>query len=361
MSNTNTTFPPLNTNTPLVFLTPSAGYELEVSRYVFVATLGAYIWDLLTNLNNDCKLLTKHRVRLPTWIYFLSRLSSLAFIATNTVAQIATVPSCQSVQIAAGLCFMIAIPSTSLLLFLRLRAVFVGDRMVNMFYAILWLTTVGGGIAVPLAIKGGHIGPTNYCINTAVKQYSSVGFITPTVYDTFVVIAISWRLITATAVDGSFRGRLKCFFGGQGLPALSKALLQGGQQYYFFTVGFNILTVAMVLSPSISPVFRAMFAIPNVAVTNAMACLVFRKIRFGLIPPTHVSQSTPVHGALLPLQRLKHQRGQSATASPGIPHHPDGVQITRTVEHTVDAMPMQVMFPNGTKEFESDIKSQDSA
>lgn len=127
-----------------------------------------------------------------------------------------------------------------------------------------------------------------------------------------------------------------------------------------YTVGFNILSVVMVLSPSISPVFRAMFSIPNVAVTNAMACLVFRKIKFGLISPTYVSQSTPGHGFLLPLQRLKHQRGQSAAASPGISHHPDGVQITRTVEHTVNVMPMQVMFPNGTKELELNIKSQDS-
>lgn len=41
--------------------------------------------------------------------------------------------------------------------------------------------------------------------------------------------------------------------------------------------------MAMILSPSIPPVYRAMFTIPNVAIENAMACKVFRDIKLGII------------------------------------------------------------------------------
>lgn len=49
------------------------------------------------------------------------------------------------------------------------------------------------------------------------------------------------------------------------------------------TVGSNILTLVMILTPSVPPVYHAMFTVPNVALMNAMACLVFRNIRFGII------------------------------------------------------------------------------
>lgn len=39
----------------------------------------------------------------------------------------------------------------------------------------------------------------------------------------------------------------------------------------------------MILTPSVPPVYHAMFTIPNVAIENAMACKVFRDIKFGLI------------------------------------------------------------------------------
>ena len=49
--------------------------------------------------------------------------------------------------------------------------------------------------------------------------------------------------------------------------------------------------MAMILTPSIPPVFRAMFTVPNIAIENAMACKVFRDIKLGIIP-THSNVSS---------------------------------------------------------------------
>ncbi|ETW77130.1 hypothetical protein HETIRDRAFT_174231 [Heterobasidion irregulare TC 32-1] len=48
----------------------------------------------------------------------------------------------------------------------------------------MWLATLAGSITVPFAITGGHIAPTNYCINTGVKPFSSIGISISTVNDT---------------------------------------------------------------------------------------------------------------------------------------------------------------------------------
>ncbi|KAF7373787.1 hypothetical protein MSAN_00590400 [Mycena sanguinolenta] len=62
----------LNPTTPLAFLPPALANQFEQMRYLFAATLGAYVWDIGVNLGNDYALLFKHRVGFPTVVYFLS-------------------------------------------------------------------------------------------------------------------------------------------------------------------------------------------------------------------------------------------------------------------------------------------------
>jgi len=210
-------------------------------------------------------------------------------------------------------------------------------------------------MTVPYSLLGDHVGPTRYCINSAVKPFATVGIITSASNDALITLAISWRLVTASSLDDSFRGRLKSFFGGEGLPAISRKLLQGGQQYYLITVGGNILTLAMILSPSIPPVYRAMFAIPNIAIENCMACRVYRNIRFGLIPPPTTSLTYQRSGgSTLPIVRPPIAVGRSnrsgddeyfANTSAVTSSSP--IEITKSVERSTvhDAIPMEVMFP----------------
>jgi hypothetical protein len=145
---------------------------------------------------------------------------------------VGAVGDCQKLQIAIGITFAISVPSTALLFYFRIKAIFNNNLGISVFFGFLWLATLAGSITVPFAIEGGHIGPTDHCINTAVKPFSSTGIVISTVNDTLVFVFITWRLLSATTYDESLQGRARAFFEGKGLPAFSRAILQGGQQYY---------------------------------------------------------------------------------------------------------------------------------
>jgi hypothetical protein len=76
------------------------------------------------------------------------------------------------------------------------------------------------------------------------------------------------------------------------------------------TVGLNIVTMALLLTPAkLSPVVHAMFSVPNLALENAMACRVFRKLKLGLMHEGIVHSSTSGHsGGKLPQQTFRHIR-----------------------------------------------------
>jgi len=115
-------------------------------------------------------------------------------------------------------------------------------------------------------------------------SYGSAPIILNAVNDTLIFIAISYRILMHTAYPGdSWWARAKLFFTADGLPRLSKALLQGGQLYYFATIGLSIVFAALSLSPNIPPAYHAMLSIPNLALENSMACRVFRAVKLGFI------------------------------------------------------------------------------
>ncbi|KAF7335968.1 hypothetical protein MSAN_02310300 [Mycena sanguinolenta] len=62
-----------NPFTPLAFLPPDLATQFEVSRYLYAATLGAYVWDIGLNVGDEYALLFKHKVNFPTIVYFFSR------------------------------------------------------------------------------------------------------------------------------------------------------------------------------------------------------------------------------------------------------------------------------------------------
>ncbi|KZV87146.1 hypothetical protein EXIGLDRAFT_680208 [Exidia glandulosa HHB12029] len=286
----------INPTTPLAFLPPTLADQYEASRYLYIATLAAWIWDVLSSLPQDYDIYFKARWTLPTVVYFVSRIGTLAYILTSTLFQVAKIADCQALQVGLAWCYVLAVPTTSLLFLIRVRAVFYNVRWVFGLFVFLWLSTLAGSLVVPFAIKGGHIGTTMYCINNEVKSFASAAPVTNTVYSTLVFIAISARIVT----NSHHKSRLRAFATADATSSVSRALLQGGQLYYIATVGLNIITVVMVLSPSVPAVFHAMFTIPNVALENAMACHVFRNLRFSADPgkTTHSTNTGSISEAV---------------------------------------------------------------
>lgn len=128
--------------------------------------------------------------------------------------------------------YPVAIPATALLFFFRVKAVFDRNQLVVAFFAFMWLAVLAGCLTVTQGVTGVNIGPTKYCLNFSLKDYVSAAAIIPLINDTFVFLAISWRLMTNTHVDYDIRSGVKTLMFGEYLPAFSKTLFQDGQAYY---------------------------------------------------------------------------------------------------------------------------------
>ncbi|KAF7335932.1 hypothetical protein MSAN_02306500 [Mycena sanguinolenta] len=287
MANSTTALP--NPFTPLAFLPPALAGQVEVAGYFYAATLGGYVWDIGLNLGNDYTLLFKHRVGFPTIVYFFSRprAITLTFIISCFVLQVAPVKNCNALELGLGICLVLSQASTAMLFFLRVTAVWHPNKIAYVVFSALWIAVLGAAITAPLGLRGAHIGPTMHCITTAVPAHLEVGVIVPLIYDTAIFLAINYRILAHTIAVDSPMARLRVFFGGNGLSALSQALLESGQHFYLVAVAAN---VTLLIVFHLGPLWPAMFATLVFSLTNTMACLVFRRIKFGLISSDGISK-----------------------------------------------------------------------
>ena len=147
-------------------------------------------------------------------------------------------PNCAALFLATGISWVFGSAGTALLFFFRIRALYRESLVVVGVFAFLWLSVIAGALTLPISngTKAAHVLPGElYCVSLATfPAYAGSAIIIPAVYDTLVFFAVSYRLYpTQEASDyTTWKQRIGLFFTGKGLPRLSKALLQGGQQYY---------------------------------------------------------------------------------------------------------------------------------
>ena len=148
---------------------------------------------------------------------------------------------CAKIYIGVGISWVLASTSTAMLFFLRVRALYWDNFAVKGFFTLLWLSVVGGAVTVPVALSASgrrlvhYVPGESYCLDTGTYPgYAGLSMIMPAIYDTLVFLAISYRLFPSYTINRNVAWieRIKLFFTGHDLPGLSKALLQGGQQYY---------------------------------------------------------------------------------------------------------------------------------
>ncbi|KAF7335951.1 hypothetical protein MSAN_02308500 [Mycena sanguinolenta] len=259
MANTGSTDLP-NPSTPLAFLPPAVADQFELSRYLYSATLGAYIWDIAINLGNDYVLLFKHIVRFPTAVAF-----TLAFILVCFVNQVAPVENCDAIALGWSIGAILAKSATTMLFFLRVTAIWHTSKIAYVVFFILWL-----------AVIAGRYHRSNW---TNIE----VAAIMALINNTAIFLAINYRILAHVMVTDSSTARLRVFFGGKGLSTLSRALLESGQHFYLVAVATNVTLLVVMKLPQLPPVYHAMLTVPAEALANAMACLVFRRIKLGLI------------------------------------------------------------------------------
>ncbi|KAF8806082.1 hypothetical protein BYT27DRAFT_7191384 [Phlegmacium glaucopus] len=275
----------------LCSLPPETMFQVLVAKYVSVGTLAVFIWDILNHIPSDYELLSEHRIRFPTVIYFLSRLSCVGFVIGNVIIQTLPISRCDLAENALEILFPLTIILSSLLFFFRIRAVFERNLWVVAFFACSWLAVVAGYVTFIVRIEGEKSIPGLCRVLPHVKSFIKAATIISLVNDTFVFLAISWRLFYNSYGPRTIRNSVRVLILGDYLPVFSKAMLQDGQFYYLITVTTSLLTVIMLFVQSISAILQAVFIVPNVVIMNIMACRVFRNTMLGLFREVETSSN----------------------------------------------------------------------
>ncbi|KAK7436528.1 hypothetical protein VKT23_019082 [Stygiomarasmius scandens] len=273
----------LNPNTPLAWLPSFIADQIQVLNYTTAVTLGIYLWDIAVNLGNDYQLLFKHKIRYQTIIYYLSRIFTLIFVLSSFVLEVARFNNCQPGAYVIGAFLGLAQITTALLFILRVTALYKGNKIILLIFALFWLTFLGFAVAIPIGLRASHIGPTKTCLSSGIPNYVEGQLWVIMIHDTLVFFLVTYKVLSLAAVQEGKQARVRAFFGSGYIPRFSRNLLQSGQHYYFLTICINIVTLALVKAPGVPIVYRAICIVPVMTLTNAMACVVFRRVKFGLI------------------------------------------------------------------------------
>ncbi|KAF8810307.1 hypothetical protein BYT27DRAFT_7092581 [Phlegmacium glaucopus] len=282
----------------LCSLPPESALQILAARYITIGTLSVFVWETLNNMRSDYKLLFERRIRFPTVMYFISRLLCLGLTISATIFQTTPLPGCNVLAKTLNILYALTIISSSLLFFLRTRAIFDKNTWVIAFFLGSWLVVVAACMAYAVRLDETKIRPDpGFCevlgvvkpFERLVKPFSAVATIVPLINDTLVFLAIAWRLFCNSYAPCTLRNGVRIFIFGDYLPAFSKALLQDGQAYYLTTVTVSLVTVIMLFDYSVPEILQVIVEIPNVTLMNIMACRVFRNTILGSFGGTQIS------------------------------------------------------------------------
>ncbi|KAJ3849508.1 hypothetical protein EV368DRAFT_85488 [Lentinula lateritia] len=280
----------------LNYLPPTIAAQFEVARNLYLATLGAFIWDMLSSIPQDLVLIKN--MNFNVLVYIVSRLSALGYVLLSVVAKTTPISNCTAIELGVTCNWVVSTTFSSFLFLRRVNAVYSNSAIVCYFFTFLWVANIGISILTPLGAHAGALSNSGYCLNSGVKHYVVAATAFPLVFDSFVFLAISYRLMVINNDDPHGTAQnWGPFLKGKALPRLSRAVLQGGQQYYLITVGMNILITVLIATPSVPPVYEAAFTIPDVALTSSMACRVYRNLYLEARGILH-HPSTTIDGSL---------------------------------------------------------------
>ncbi|RDB22998.1 hypothetical protein Hypma_009713 [Hypsizygus marmoreus] len=257
----------------MAYFPPPEAYQITVASYIAVGSLAGLLWDMLAHLDQEYEIVVRSEISVPTVTYFLARLTifSSLFIAILSTAPLGK--SCHRLGEAVCVFYHLTYSTTALLFFLRLRAVYHGNKPIIVLGFLLWLGAIGSALTSLIGSGGSAIEmqPSHYCALSPVTVFVNALPVTSAAFDTFVFLAISWRLLQSHNIESqrSKAGLLKHVLLGRDIPAVSRALLQDGHVYYMVSLIANFAVVLIAFHPAIPNIFRYTI-ISNTTLMNIM-------------------------------------------------------------------------------------------
>ncbi|KAI6005349.1 hypothetical protein EDC04DRAFT_2611579 [Pisolithus marmoratus] len=261
----------LNPKIYLNYLDPDEASNYELNRNIVLVTLGyqrivdmnvgkALIWDILSSIPDDY------------------RSSVLAMVILAVLLKTGPVSNCTLVAMGLVGLQVVSSAAASFLFLKRVCALYYDNKTTRYVFSILWVIGVGTSCAVFSSTLHDYreIANTKHCVRYQGWTALSIAFMDPVLFDTLVYFAIMYKILSAHRVGQKKSWRTFC--SGNDLPHLSRAVFQGGQQYYLITTGANMMRFVFSAMPSASPTVQVMVSTPAVVLTSVIACQVHRNM-----------------------------------------------------------------------------------
>ncbi|KAI6126828.1 hypothetical protein F5141DRAFT_358866 [Pisolithus sp. B1] len=249
----------------------------------------ALIWDILSSLPDERKLIQGGRGSTVLFAYFLARPSALAMVILTVLEQTGPVTNCRLIAIISAVFQIISSAAASYLFLRRVHAVYFGSKDVQYTFSFLWIVGIcASGLLLYDAIHGYHeIANTKHCIRQQYWAALPIAFGIPVSFDCLVYCAIMHKILS-THRTGQKKGWKYYFCPSKGLPHFSRAVFEGGQQYYLITNGINWTRLSFSTNSTITPSYQVMLSAATVALTSAMACRVYRNLLIEALDEVHM-------------------------------------------------------------------------
>ncbi|KAJ8075689.1 hypothetical protein PM082_021319 [Marasmius tenuissimus] len=272
---------------------------LQAARYTLISALALFVWDAILNLSKDYRLIFSGRVN-PGWpaiIYVITRIVTFGGLITQAIFLLGALGShCYIVSKLVLGGFPIFISSETLLLFFRVRAVYLSNRAVNSFFLASFFIVTTSSALVPLTASGANIPGTDYCIIADVNApLATTLLLIPLINHILVFLAISYRLLGLTTLgdqDRTWRRRrMSAAFSqarkfkfwsvgfGRHLPLLSRTVFRDGQIYILVFIPTTILSAILMSIHRLPKVFHWILIPIHMVIENCMNGYLFRHVR----------------------------------------------------------------------------------
>ncbi|KAF9525776.1 hypothetical protein CPB83DRAFT_513748 [Crepidotus variabilis] len=257
---------------------PSDSFRIYAS--VAMGTFAVLVWDILSSLPDEIRLLSQHRFRLSTLCYCIARVAPLPFMAVQNILLTTDTNHCRSWAFAGGLCFAcIHIPAGLLFLF-RVRAVYNSLPRFKLVFSLLWVVYAGCCLLPFFGIAGTRVLPLRRCIAVFRQPYPVILFFTQAAYDLVVCAAVTYKISSDVRMENkdlklgwSLRLRNNPFF------KLRARFLVDSHAYFIITFFLKFAEIVVYFAGN--PIVLLIFTLFDNIFISIIACKIYRQFRLG--------------------------------------------------------------------------------
>lgn len=249
------------------------------------------IWDILVYIPDDWRILKQNPLNCVVLCFVSSRLFALGYVLLGVLERTMPFQHPRALSMINTFFGAFALISSTFLFLRRLHAVYSDSRWTRWAFSSLWVVHAVVEFLAPFGIRPTFIPGTHYYSDTDIKPYVGFSGILLLIFDTSVFLAISIKVATSHNSTDE-RVKWNTIVSGRALPRLSRAILQGGQQYYLMTAGATTLITVMMFIPNISPHLKMTLTIPIIPFEASMASRTYRNLRLYKLDPA-ISTTNP--------------------------------------------------------------------